>query len=72
MVCNFRPDEMLLKNNVFVFRNVLGGVSAFVDNKVVEITSQANSSFEIYGNAVLVKLFNRSFIVYSKGVKYKS
>ena len=72
IVCNFQPEEILLKNNVFAFRNVLGGVSAFIDNKVVEITSQADSSFEIYGNSILVKLFNRSFIVYSNGVKYKS
>ena len=71
-VSNYTPKDYLLKNNVFAFRNVMGGVSALMDGKVYEISNQAESEYEIYGNSVLVKLFNRSFIVFKKGKKYQA
>jgi hypothetical protein len=69
-VANFTPKDYLLKNNVFAFRNIMGGASALVDGKVVELSNQPNCEFQIYGNSVLVTLFNRSYIVYNKGRKF--
>lgn len=71
-VCNYMPKDYLLKNNVFAFRNIAGGVSAFVDGKVEEITLQGDSEYSIYGNVVLVKLFNKSYIVLKDGEKFQS
>jgi hypothetical protein len=66
------PKDYLMKNNVFVFRNILGGISALIDGKVNEITNQVDAEYEIYGNAVLVKLFNRSYIVFKNGRKFQA
>lgn len=71
-IANYTPKEYKLKNNIIAFRNQLGGVSALVDGRVVEITNQPNSSFEIYGNAILVKLFNNSVIIYKDGKKFEA
>ena len=71
-VCNFTPKDYLLKNNVFAFRNIMGGVSALIDGKVHEITNQMDSEYEIYGNLVLVKLFNSSYIVFKNGRKFEN
>jgi hypothetical protein len=49
----------------------MGGVSALMDGKVHEITNQQDAEYEIFGNLVLVKLFNRSFIVFKNGRKYE-
>tara|TARA_B110000285_G_scaffold224400_1_gene281197 strand:- start:4073 stop:5152 length:1080 start_codon:yes stop_codon:yes gene_type:complete len=69
-VVRYQPKDFLIKNNVVVFRDLMGGVSAFVNNQVVSLTSQMNSEYEIYGSTVLVKLFNNSYVVYSEGKKY--
>lgn len=69
---NFTPKDYLLKNNVFAFRNMMGGISALIDGKVHEITLQQNAEYEIYGNLVLVKLFNRSYIVFKNGRKFET
>ena len=69
-VARFLPKDYLVKNDVLVFRNLMGGVSAFVNDEVISLTSQMNSEYEIYGSTVLVKLFNNSYIVYSEGKKY--
>ena len=69
---NFMPKDYLMKNNVFAFRNILGGVSALIDGKVTEISNQADAEYEIYGNVVLVKLFNRTFIVLKNGRKFQA
>lgn len=71
-VSNYTPKDYLLKNNVFAFRNIMGGVSALIEEKVHEITNQQEAEYEIYGNSVLVKLFNRSFIVFKNGRKYEA
>jgi hypothetical protein len=57
---------------VFAFRNIAGGVSAFVNGKMEEITLQNDSEYSIHGNIVLVKLFNRSFIVLKDGQIFNS
>lgn len=66
-VANFLAEEVLLKNGTAVFRNMLGGVSAFVDGNIVELTNMPNATFEIFGNSVLVKLANYDFIIYNNG-----
>jgi hypothetical protein len=62
----------MIKNNVLVFKNLMGGISALMDGKVYEITNQMDAEFEIYGNLVLVKLFNKSFLVFKNGRKYEA
>jgi len=71
-VSNYTPADYLLKNKVYAFRNVMGGVSALIDGKVHELTLQQNAEYEIYGNLVLVKLFNKSFIVFKDGRKFET
>jgi len=71
-VCNFLPTDYQLKNNVFVYRNIMGGVNAFVDGKDTEITNQNDSSYDIYGSSIIVRLFNNAYIVLKKGIKYNS
>ncbi len=70
-IARYIPKEYALKNGVVAYRNIMGGVSALVDGKVHEITNQMNSEFEIFGNNVLVKLFNSSYIVLSNGKNYR-
>lgn len=71
-VANFIPEKYLIKNNIFAFKNIYGGVSALVNGKVEEITNNVDSEFEIFGNMVLVKLFNKTNIVFSEGKKYSN
>lgn len=71
-VANFIPKSYMIKNNVLVFKNLMGGISALMDGKVYEITNQMDAEFEIYGNLVLVKLFNKSFLVFKNGRKYEA
>ncbi len=67
MAANYQVKEVLLKNGTAVFRNMLGGVSAVIQGEVVELTNMPNANFEIYGNSVLVKLPNHSFLIYTNG-----
>ena len=69
-LARYIPEDYILKNNVIVFRNIMGGVSALVDGNKYEITNQMNSDYSIHGSSVLVELFNNSFIVLSNGKKY--
>lgn len=69
-IARYQPEEYKLKNNVVAFRNIMGGISALIDGKVYEITNQTNNDFEIYGDAVLVSLFNNSYIVFKNGRKF--
>lgn len=66
----YKPQDYLIKNEVVVFRNLMGGVSALIDGKVSDITNQMDSEYEIFGNKVLVRLFNRSYVVFANGRKY--
>lgn len=69
-VARYTPDDYKIKNGVIVFRNLMGGVSAFIDGKVHEITNQMDAQYSIHGNSVLVTLFNNSYIVFQNGKKY--
>jgi hypothetical protein len=39
---------------------------------VEEMTNNVDAEFEIYGNKVLVKLFNKTNMVFSEGKKYSN
>ena len=67
---NFTPVQFKIKNNVLAYQNILGGVNAFVKGEKFELTNQLDSQFEIYGDRVLVKMFNNSFMVLENGKKY--
>ena len=67
---NFKPASYKIKNDVLVYQNILGGVNAYVDGEIHEITNMQDSQFEIYGDRVLVKMFNNSFIVLENGKQY--
>lgn len=71
-IANFIPSEWEIKNNTIAFRNIMGGVSAFVNGIQTEITLLNDSEFKIYGNSVLVKLFNNSHLVLSDGKIYSN
>ncbi|MCO5260827.1 MAG: hypothetical protein M9916_11840 [Crocinitomicaceae bacterium] len=64
---NYRLTDFKIKNATLAFRNAIGGVSAVVDGKVVELTNMPGADFEIFGNSVLVKLAGNNYIVYQKG-----
>ncbi len=70
-VAKYVPKDFKLKNSTLAFRNLMGGVSAVQDGKVVEITNQLDAPFEIHGNSVLVELFNKTYIVLQNGRKYQ-
>ncbi|TNE54527.1 MAG: hypothetical protein EP338_06840 [Bacteroidetes bacterium] len=67
---NYVPKDYKIKNKVFVFRNLMGGVSVYFNGKTHELTKQLNASYEIFGNTVLVQLFNSSFLVFNEGKTY--
>ncbi len=69
-IARFQIKDYAIKNSVVAFRNIMGGVSALIDGRVHEITNQMNSEYEIFGNAVLVSLFNNSYLLYKDGRKY--
>jgi hypothetical protein len=62
-LANFYITEWQLKNDVVVFRNLLGGVSASVAGKVTEITNVTNTEYRINGHGVMVQLFNKQVII---------
>jgi hypothetical protein len=69
-VANFIPETWEIKNNTIAYRNIMGGVSAMVNGVNHQITMLSDSEFKIYGNAVLVKLFNNSNVVLDHGKIY--
>lgn len=69
---NYKPADLLIKNNIVAFRNQMGGVSAFIDGKLHEITTQPNAKYQIFGNLILVELFNKTFIVFKDGRKFEA
>jgi hypothetical protein len=71
LAANYRLTEYKIKNATLAFRNSMNGVSAVVDGQVVDISNMQNGEFDIFGNSVLVKLFNKSFIVYQNGKNYR-
>jgi len=70
-VAKYEPADFQLKNSVLAFRNLMGGVSTVQNGKIYEITNQLDAPYTLYGNSVLVELFNRSYIVFQNGRKYQ-
>lgn len=70
-IARFIPKDYAVKNSVIAFRNQMGGVSAVVDGKTTELTNQMDAVYTLHGNAVLVELFNKSFIFFKDGKKYR-
>jgi hypothetical protein len=66
-VANYVVEKYLLKNGTVVFTDIQGGVTAVVKGKIYELTKLQNAEYEIYGNTVLVKLFNQQFIILQDG-----
>lgn len=69
---NYIPKDYKLKNATFVFRNNMGGITAFQNGKLTELTKQLDCKYFIYGNTVLVEKFNRSYLVFDKGMMYEN
>ena len=70
-IANYIPKDFVLKNNTYVFRNLMGGISALINGKVHLITNRLDASYSIHGNSVLVALFNRSYIYFKDGKKFE-
>ena len=69
-VARYKPESYMIKNDVVVYRDMMGGVTALVGGEQKVITTQMSSEFTIYGSSVLVELFNRSYVVLWKGKVY--
>jgi hypothetical protein len=66
-ITNYLPVRYSLKNKTFAYKNNNGGVTVFIDGKNTTLTNQIDNDFTIYGNSVLVELFNKSFLYFSEG-----
>jgi len=53
-LAKYVPEDYAIKNDVVVFRNLMGGVTALQGGKIHVITNQMDAEFSIHGNAVLV------------------
>jgi hypothetical protein len=71
-VANYTPKSSMIKNNTLVFQNLMGGVNVLSEGKVFEVTNQPDVKYEIFGNSVLLKLFNSTFIVFRNGRQFKA
>lgn len=70
MLANYYPDEIEIKNSTVVFKSQIGAIKVLRKGEIIELTQQSDTEFNIYGNSVLVELFNNSFIIYVDGKKY--
>lgn len=61
-----------IKNNVIVFRNMIGGVDALIDGKLKNLTTLQNVNFTIHGDAVLLESFNKTFSLHIDGREYRN
>ena len=66
-ITNYLPVRYSLKNKTFAYKNNNGGVTVFINGKNTTLTNQIDNDFIIYGNSVLVELFNKSFLYFSEG-----
>lgn len=71
-LARYIPEDYVLKNNTIAFRNLMGGVDALMDGKVKTLTNQTDAQYTIYGNSVMIELFNSSFIYYTEGREYRN
>ncbi len=71
-LAKFEVNHYELKNNVIVFRNIMGGVDALIDGKLKTLTTLQNVQFSVHGNAVLLESFNSTFTLYIDGKEYRN
>ncbi len=71
-ICSFIPKDYLVKNNTIVYRNNMGGISVYFQGKTIDLTNQLDCTYSIYGNTILVELFNKSFLVFNDGKTYEN
>lgn len=71
-IVRYIPKDFKIKNDVIAFRNLMGGVSCFVNGAITEINTQMDSEYTIHGSTVLVELFNKKFLVFQNGRKFSS
>lgn len=69
-LAKFKVKEYKLKNNVIVFKNIIGGVDALIEGELKNLTTLMNVAFTIHGNAVLLESFNRTFNLHIDGREY--
>lgn len=70
-VAGYAVSEWKLKNDLIAFRNQLGGVSAFRNGVLTDITNITDTDFDVNGHGVMVHLMNKSVICYSDGKTYR-
>lgn len=70
-IVRYIPSDYKIKNEVIAFRDLMGGVSVYINGEMVELTQQRDAEYSIHGNGVLVELFNKQFIFYVDGKKYR-
>lgn len=70
-IARYIPKDYRLKNNIVAFRNIMGGVDALIDGKLVTVANQTNANYQIFGNSILIKLFNNSYLMYQNGKSYR-
>lgn len=71
-LAKFEVNHYQLKNNVIVFRNIMGGVDALIDGKLKTLTTLQDVQFSVHGNAVLLESFNSTFTLYIDGKEYRN
>ncbi|MBI2259845.1 MAG: hypothetical protein HYU67_13225 [Flavobacteriia bacterium] len=69
---NYIPQDYQIKNNTLVFRNNMGGIQVYQNGVLKEITKQLEAKYKIYGNTVLVELFNQNYLIYHDGKIYNN
>ena len=70
-VCNYSPKEWLLKNDVIAFRSNVGGVAAYINGTLKDITTLSNTEYVINNHSVFVTQSNRSVIAWFNGQLYR-
>lgn len=64
--------EYKIKNNVIVFKNIVGGVDALIEGKLKNLSTLLNVGYTIHGNAVLLESFNKTFNLHIDGKEYRN
>lgn len=71
-LAKYRVTDYKMKNNVIVFKNIVGGVDALIEGRLKTLSTLQNVSFTIHGNAVLLESFNSTFNLFIDGREYRN
>lgn len=69
-VANYKVTDYQIHNDVIAFVNTMSGISANIAGVTHEITTLPNGDYMLNNHSVLVKLANRSVLVYFNGKTY--